>query len=153
MGNLKDEDRKSLYRNCQEYEDELLKAGVRVKGDYRENYSPGWKFNHWELKGVPVRVELGPRDVKNGQFVAVRRDTGDKITMSKDNCENQIQDLLTTIQDSLFKRAKGELDTHLSVLESWDGFVKALEKGHLIQAPFCGVEECEDQIKDMSKDD
>merc|ERR1712083_242629 len=69
------------------------------------------------------------------------------------NCEHQIQNLLATIQDSLFKRAKGELDTHLSVVESWDGFVTALEKGHGIQAPFCGIEECEDTIKDMSKAD
>lgn len=150
---LAEEDRKALYRTCEEYESKFKSVGVKVRGDYRENYSPGWKFNHWELKGVPVRVELGPRDVKNGQFVAVRRDTGEKLTMTKDNCENQIQNLLTTIQDSLFKRAKGELDTHLSVVESWDDFVKALEKGHLIQAPFCGVEECEDTIKDMSKAD
>merc|ERR1719222_351541 len=151
--NVTEEEKKQLIVACESFEKKLTAAGVRVKGDYRENYSPGWKFNHWELKGVPVRVELGPRDVKNGQFVAVRRDTGEKITMSKDNCENEIQDLLTTIQDSLFKRAKGELDTHLSVVESWDDFVKALEKGHLIQAPFCGVEDCEDTIKDMSKAD
>merc|ERR1712032_1493184 len=65
------------------YKKDLQAAGVRVKADMRENYSPGWKFNHWELKGVPIRVEIGPRDMKNSQYVAVRRDSGEKLTMRK----------------------------------------------------------------------
>merc|ERR1712098_477840 len=114
---LKKEDREALYKECEEYRARLLKAGVRVKADMRENYSPGWKFNHWELKGVPIRMELGPRDVKAGQFVAVRRDTGEKITMKKDNCGKEVNDLLTNIQSSLFQRAKSEMDSHLSAVE------------------------------------
>ena len=66
-------DREALYAECEAYKVELEKAGVRVRADMRENYSPGWKFNHWELKGVPIRVEVGPRDMKNSQYVAVRR--------------------------------------------------------------------------------
>ena len=66
-------DREALYAECEAYKKDLLDAGVRVKADMRENYSPGWKFNHWELKGVPIRVEIGPRDMKNSQHVAVRR--------------------------------------------------------------------------------
>merc|ERR1711997_954743 len=113
---LSDADRKSLYDACKAHEDSFRAAGIRVKGDYRENYSPGWKFNHWELKGVPIRMELGPRDVKAGQFVAVRRDTGEKITMKKDNCGKEVNDLLTNIQSSLFQRAKSEMDSHLSAV-------------------------------------
>lgn len=148
---LGEDDRKALYDACKQYESNFKVAGIKVRGDYRENYSPGWKFNHWELKGVPIRLELGPRDVKANQFVAVRRDTGEKITMKKENCSNDVQALLTNIQDSLFKKAKNELDSHLSVVETWDGFVKALDKSNIIQAPFCGIEECEDRIKDLSK--
>ncbi len=89
---LKDDERVGLYQTCENFEKLLKEADVRVKGDYRENYSPGyfscfidyivsemiinfslgWKFNHWELKGVPIRIEIGPRDVKSQQFVAVR---------------------------------------------------------------------------------
>jgi len=82
---LKDSDRQALYSACKEYEATLSSAGVRVSGDYRENYSPGWKFSRWELKGVPVRLELGPRDMHNGQYVAVRRDNGMKLTLKKEN--------------------------------------------------------------------
>ncbi len=102
--NLKDDERTGLYNACKEYEDSLSKAGVRVKGDYRENYSPGWKFNHWELKGVPIRLEVGPRDVKCGQFVAVRRDSGEKLTLNKSGCVQEIQNLLDNVQASLFAR-------------------------------------------------
>lgn len=150
---LSDDDKKGLYAACEEYEKNFKEAGIRVRGDYRENYSPGWKFNHWELKGVPIRMELGPRDVKAGQFVAVRRDTGEKITMKKDNCGKEVNDLLTNIQSSLFQRAKSEMDSHLSAVEKWEDFVNALDNSHIIQAPFCGDKDCEDTIKDLSKAD
>ena len=87
--------RKSLYDACKAHEDSFRAAGIRVKGDYRENYSPGWKFNHWELKGVPIRMELGPRDVKNNQVVLVRRDNGQKITEKSDGLVQRMQGLLT----------------------------------------------------------
>ena len=149
--NLGEADRQALYAACKDYEEKFAAAGVKVRRDCRENYSPGWKFNHWELKGVPVRVELGPRDVKNDQFIAVRRDTGEKVKMAKDNCGEEIQKLLQTIQSSLFARARCEMDSHLSIVEKWEDFVQALDKSHLIQAPFCGKEDCEDDIKDLSK--
>merc|ERR1711973_831118 len=92
--NLKEEDRKALYDECKQYEQQLKEAGVRIKADLRENYSPGWKYNHWELKGVPIRLEVGPRDVKADGFVAVRRDTGDKIKMSRATAADEITKLL-----------------------------------------------------------
>jgi len=150
---LKEEDRKELYNSCIEYEEALKAAVVRVRGDYRENYSPGWKFNHWELKGVPIRLELGPRDVKSGQYVAVRRDNGAKLVLKKDNSTAEIQELLKTIQSDMFNKAKKELDENLDVVEAWKDFVSALEKGHLIQAPFCGEKACEERIKEESQAD
>ena len=66
--------RKSLYDACKSHEDSFAKAEIHVTGDYRENYSPGWKFNHWELKGISIRMMVGPRDVKNNQVVLLRSD-------------------------------------------------------------------------------
>eukprot|EP00096_Caligus_rogercresseyi_P003966 TRINITY_DN1801_c0_g1_i1.p1 TRINITY_DN1801_c0_g1~~TRINITY_DN1801_c0_g1_i1.p1 ORF type:complete len:1654 (+),score=500.98 TRINITY_DN1801_c0_g1_i1:395-4963(+) len=149
--NLKEEDRKALYEACKKYEDILVREhGVRVKGDYRENISPGWKFNHWELKGVPIRLELGPRDMKQNQFVVVRRDTGEKVVLKE---IKDVVALLDTIQSDMFAKAKKELDEHLSIVRSWDDFMAALNRKNLIHAPFCGGKECEEEIKDKSKGD
>ncbi len=149
--NLKEADRKALYETCREYERELEAAGVRVSGDYRENYSPGWKFNHWELKGVPVRLEVGPRDVKQGQYVAVRRHDGAKVTKKKADVAAEMPKFLEEIQRDMFDKAKAELDDHVKVADTWKEFLAALEGGNLIVAPFCGEPECEEQIKDRSK--
>merc|ERR550517_130238 len=148
---LPEDEKAKLIKVCKEYEATLVEAGVKVRGDYRDNYSPGWKFNHWELKGVPIRLEVGPKDVKADGFVAVRRDTGDKIKMSRSTAAKEITDLLDTIQTSMFAKAKSDMDSHLSVVEKWDAFLSALDNKHIIMAPFCGDEDCEDKIKDLSK--
>jgi len=150
---LKDNDREALYAECKAYAEQLRAVGVRVKLDLRENYSPGWKFNHWELKGVPIRLECGPKDMKNAQYVAVRRDTGEKLTMRRAGVKDDIPALLDTIQSSLFAKARTELSDHLVVATKWEEFLQALDKKCLIQAPFCGDEKCEDEIKDGSKRD
>ena len=150
---LKDEDRNALYDECQLYEKELKAAGVRVKADLRENYSPGWKFNHLELKGVPIRVEVGPRDMKNSQYVAVRRDNMEKLTMKKSGLKDEIPTLLETIQSSMFAKAKNEMAERVKVVTKFDDFLEGLENKCLLQAPFSGVEDCEDQIKELSKKD
>ena len=104
------EQRNKLLQECSMLEDELKKDGlIRVKGDYRDNYSPGWKFNHWELKGVPVRVELGPKDLEKGQVTFVRRDksNGEKllsITAKRTEAHSALLKLLDEIQSNLFNR-------------------------------------------------
>merc|ERR1712013_797800 len=150
---LKDEERKALYSECEAYEKDLKDAGVRVKADLRENYSPGWKFNHWELKGVPIRVEVGPRDMKNSQYVAVRRDNMEKLTMKKSGLKDDIPALLETIQSTMFAKAKNEMTDRVKVVTTFDDFLDGLEKKCLLQAPFCGLEDCEDEIKELSKKD
>jgi len=150
---LKDEERKALYNECEAYEKDLKDAGVRVKADLRENYSPGWKFNHWELKGVPIRVEVGPRDMKNNQYVAVRRDNMEKLTMKKSGLKDDIPALLETIQSTMFAKAKNEMTDRVKVVTKFDDFLDGLEKKCLLQAPFCGLEDCEDEIKELSKKD
>uniref|UniRef100_A0A1Q3F221 Bifunctional glutamate/proline--tRNA ligase n=1 Tax=Culex tarsalis TaxID=7177 RepID=A0A1Q3F221_CULTA len=152
--NTTDEERKTLYDNCKELEVELVKAGIRCEGDYRDNYSPGWKYNHWELKGVPIRVELGFKDLKNKQFVAVRRDTGDKITVKREAATGELQALLETIHASMLKKAEKDLADHLKVTKKWEQFTELLEAKNIIMAPFCGETPCEDKIKaDSARDD
>jgi len=150
---LSDADRNNLYDACKAHEESFRQVGIRVKGDYRENYSPGWKFNHWELKGVPIRMEVGPRDVKNNQVVLVRRDTGQKITEKKDGLVQRMVDLLQEIQSDMFSKAKKEMDDNVVVAHGWKDVVNALDKSKLFMAPFCGAEDCEDEIKELSKAD
>ncbi|GJQ78345.1 hypothetical protein Trydic_g22173 [Trypoxylus dichotomus] len=145
--NLSDADRTKLQNSCSELEKELLDAGIKVKGDYRDNYSPGWKFNHWELKGVPIRVELGPKDIKNQQLVAVRRDTGDKITIKKANAIVELKKLLDDIHNNLYAKASNDLASHTIMTTDWSQFSPNLDKKCIILAPFCGSIPCEDNIK------
>ncbi|GAB6021105.1 hypothetical protein CHUAL_003738 [Chamberlinius hualienensis] len=145
---------KTLIGKCEEYEKDLKEVGVKCKGDYRDNYSPGWKFNHWELKGVPIRLEVGPRDLKKGQCVAVRRDTGEKITIKEATAVNDLAKLLVDIHLNLFNRARDSLINHLVVSYEWNDFCEKLDKKCIIQSPFCGGTKCEEEIKnDSAKDD
>lgn len=102
--NLSKEDEQKLLDKCKQYERGLTEAGVRVFGDYRDNYSPGWKFNHWELKGVPIRLEIGPKDMNAKQFVAVRRDNMKKETLSEEGFVASIKALLDSIHKSLYEK-------------------------------------------------
>ncbi|XP_041970133.1 bifunctional glutamate/proline--tRNA ligase [Aricia agestis] len=144
------EERKSLMEACQQLVGELLAAGIRADGDYRENYSPGWKFNHWELKGVPIRVELGPKDIAKGQVVAVKRVTGDKLTLARTAAPARLVALLDEIHTEMFNKAVKERDERLSVVTKWEDFTEALERKHILMAPFCGNIPCEDNIKNDS---
>ncbi|KAF4516851.1 hypothetical protein B566_EDAN006246 [Ephemera danica] len=151
---MKDEDRKALLSSCEELEKSLVDAKVKVRGDYRDNYSPGWKFNHWELKGVPIRVEVGPRDVKHGQIVAVRRNTGEKVTLNRSSAVQDIQNMLEAIHQSMFKKATEDLKSHTKVCKSWNDFCKHLDAKNIIMAPFCGDIPCEESIKkDSARDE
>ncbi|XP_009898375.2 bifunctional glutamate/proline--tRNA ligase [Dryobates pubescens] len=144
---LSEEDREALLKKCNEYRNRLLAANIRVRADLRDNYSPGWKFNHWELKGVPVRVEVGPRDMKSQQFVAVRRDTGQKLTFSEREAEDKLKQILEEIHANLYKRASEDLKSHMVVANTMEDFQKELDLGKIVQIPFCGEIDCEDWIK------
>ncbi|KAM6467592.1 bifunctional glutamate/proline--tRNA ligase isoform 2-T2 [Liasis olivaceus] len=144
---LLEEEKEALLTKCNEYCKRLRIANIRVRTDLRENYSPGWKFNHWELKGVPVRLEVGPRDMKNHQFVAVRRDTGEKLTFSENEAVDQLRHVLEEIHTNLYNRAAEDLKSHMVVANSMEEFQKELDSGKIVQIPFCGEIECEDWIK------
>jgi bifunctional glutamyl/prolyl-tRNA synthetase len=150
---LSDADRKQLYASCEQVCDSLRAAGVRVKEDFRDNYSPGWKFNHWELKGVPLRIELGPKDLKAGQLVTVRRDNGEKQTIPLTEAASAVPALLETIQAAMLDRARKELKDNTVHANDFDTFCAGLDRKAVIMAPFCGEIPCEEKIKQDSARD
>lgn len=151
--NTSQEDRDKLFESCKSLEQTLKQSKVRAEGDYRDNYSPGWKFNHWELKGVPIRLELGPKDISSKQVVAVRRDTSDKLTIPLSEISQRIPALLEEIHKSMLAKAQREMDDHVKVTSNWTEFQKALDKNYLLLSPFCGDKDCEGRIKDESARD
>ncbi|SPP82759.1 blast:Bifunctional glutamate/proline--tRNA ligase [Drosophila guanche] len=152
--NTKDDERAQLLDACKKLEQRLVGAGVRCEGDYRDNYSPGWKFNHWELKGVPLRLEVGPKDLKAQQLVAVRRDTGEKITLPLADVEKKIPALLETIHENMLAKAQADMTSHTKIVKSWSDFCGFLEQKNILLAPFCGETPCEDKIKaDSARDE
>lgn len=113
--------------------------------------SPGWKFSEYEMRGIPVRVELGPRDIENNQAVLARRDTGEKITVSLDNIAEEVQKLLKTIQSDMLERARAHRDAHTYTAVNMEEFAKTLEETPgFIKAMWCGDEACELKIKEMT---
>lgn len=130
---------------------ELQAAGVITHLDDRDNYSPGYKFNEWEKKGIPVRIEIGPRDILANQVVVVRRDTKEKQVLSIDQVAEQMKPLLETIQQSLLDRARVFMDAHTVRAESFDVFTKSIDEGNFVFAPWCGSAECEKAIHEQTK--
>lgn len=145
-----EEDKKSLYHEIDKLADTLRKADLRIHVDDREIYSPGYKFNDWELKGVPLRLEVGPGEIK-GEFVtAARRDTGEKEKIAISDLSQKIPDLLDTVQADLYRKADASFKSHIKQLTSWDEFVSALNDKNVILIPHCLTEPCEDQVKELS---
>ncbi|MBN1544786.1 proline--tRNA ligase [Candidatus Woesearchaeota archaeon] len=118
--------------------------------DDREEYSPGWKFNEWELKGVPVRLELGPKDLEAGQVTAVVRDTGEKQYIKINDLRSAIPELLALMQKRMFEKARQHLESSIVEVRNMDELKKAVEEKRLAKTYFCGEPECEDWIKDKT---
>ncbi|MCX8676753.1 proline--tRNA ligase [Apibacter sp. B3924] len=131
---------------------QLKKLGISVKFDDRTEYKPGWKFNEYELKGVPVRVTIGPKDLENKQVEIARRDTLEKHQHSVDGLAEHIQDLLKEIQQNIFNKAKSHRDSLITEVNSYEEFKKVLdEKGGFISAHWDGSLEVEEKIKAETK--
>jgi len=130
----------------------LEEKGISVKYDNRDTYKPGWKFAEYELKGVPVRIAIGPRDLENGTVEVARRDTKEKEILHIENIEVKVEHLLQNIQENLFIKARDYRDDHINKADSWDEFVKTLDtKGGFILAHWDGTNETEDKIKELTK--
>ena len=132
-----------------ELERRLKEIGLRVQADLREVYSPGWKFSEWEMRGVPIRLEIGMREVVEKRVVAARRDTGDRMLLPLDNLEKEIPPLLTEIQNNLFNRAKKFLQDNTHTIDDYDEFKEIINtRGGFIYSFWCGDPECEQKIKE-----
>ncbi len=128
-----------------------LKTVFAVKLDDREQYKPGYKFTEWEIQGIPVRVEIGPRDVEADQVVLVRRDNREKVTATLERLTEQAQKLLETIQMDLYRRARQMQQENTFRVNDYQEFQKILEQGAFIEAHWCGGGECELKIKEETK--
>ena len=126
----------------------LQAAGIRARGDFSDN-SAGWKYAQYEMKGVPLRVEIGPRDLEKGQFVAARRDNGEKVFLPLEELESAVAKLLDDVHDGLYRKAKENLDSHTWPVTS---LAEAKEKGAdgFVKAMWCGDLACEEQMKEQA---
>jgi prolyl-tRNA synthetase len=137
-----------VLKRGKKIKEDLEKKGLTVILDDREGYTPGWKFNEWELKGIPLRIEIGPKDVQKKQVIAVRRDTSEKITV-KESKLKKIDQLLKNIQKNIFSKAKKFLDEHITTVKNYDEFKRILkDKGGFIRSCWCSDPKCEEKIKE-----
>ncbi len=142
--------KEGVLEKAQEVVNAIEAAGIRVKGDFSDN-SAGWKFSEWEMKGVPLRIELGPRDIENNQCVVARRDNGEKATVGLDELVEKLPELLQSVHDGLYEKALSNLNEHTysatevsevkTIMENGGGFVKTM---------WCGSEECEVKMKELA---
>jgi len=131
---------------------QLQDKGISVKFDNRDSYKPGWKFAEYELKGVPVRIGIGPRDLENNTLEIARRDTLTKEVISLDNIEEYIEELLEKIQDNIYQKALSFRKENTHIVDTYEEFKEILEKkGGFIEAHWDGTEETEQKIKDETK--
>lgn len=140
--------KEGVLEQASKVKEALEKAGIRVKLDDTDK-SPGWKFSEQEMRGIPVRVELGPKDIAAGKCVLVRRDTREKIECALEDIVNTMQQLLETIQTEMFERAKAHRDSHIYEAHNYMEFKRIVEeKPGFIRGMWCGDRACEDQIKE-----
>ena len=141
------QDAEGVMDKALEVKTALAAVGVRVNLDDSEK-SPGWKFSEQEMRGIPIRIELGPKDIEKGQAVLVRRDTREKTIVPIEEIPTQASALLETIQADMFRRAKEHLESHIYDATDYDTFCKTIaEKPGFVRAMWCGDEACESKIK------
>ena len=138
-----------VIEKAKEIENLLIKAGVRAETDVRD-MSPGWKFNEWEMKGVPLRIEIGPRDIENNQVMTMRRDNLEKSALSIDGIEKVIPELLETIQKDLLIKSKNNRDKKVVEADSLDSILKGVDGKNFVKAGWCGCRECEDKVTEFA---
>ena len=136
-----------VLEKCAQVAEELKAAGIRVKLDDRDSVTPGFKFNDWELKGVPVRVEIGPRDLEKGECVLFRRDTYEKTSAAIEGLADTLKALLEDIQKTMYKMAYDFRESHIHDVHNMEELEKAVDGG-FARAMWCGDQACEDAIKE-----
>jgi prolyl-tRNA synthetase len=138
----------TVLPKAQAIRDELLAQGIRVMLDDRDSQTPGWKFNEWELRGVPLRLEVGPRDIEKSQVVLARRDTREKSFVPMEGLAAEVGRRLADIQQALYRRALKFREDHTTSTESYDEFKQVMDgRPGFVISPWCGSAECEAAIK------
>ncbi len=141
--------KEGVLEKAKELKQAFENQGIRVELDSRDA-SPGWKFNEWEMKGVPVRVEVGPRDIENGKMLVMRRDTLEKQEYALGDVE-AILNLLNEVQTNMLEKSRKMRDSRIKEADSLDGILEAVETKNFVKAPWCGCRECEDKIKEKTQ--
>merc|ERR1712166_125759 len=149
----KNDDSKAMLDKAHEIKDQLTEAGIRCKVDDSDTHNPGFKFNAWEVKGVPLRFELGAKDFANDEVrVAVRHD-GRKFQMKWDSIAEETHKTLELLHHEIYEKALKTRDEHLKEVDNWKDFMEALDGRNICLAPWCDVKKCEEKIKDQSKEE
>ncbi|MCI8400875.1 MAG: proline--tRNA ligase [Lachnospiraceae bacterium] len=140
--------KEGVLEKAEEVRRSLLEAGIRVKTDDSDK-SPGWKFSEQEMRGIPIRVEIGPKDIAAGQAVLVRRDTREKLAVSLDSLAAEAGKLLDTIQSDMLQRARAHRDAHTSTAHTYEEFKELIEtRPGFVKMMWCADQECENRIKE-----
>ncbi|MDD5182312.1 MAG: proline--tRNA ligase [Candidatus Nanoarchaeia archaeon] len=140
----KDDTKKEVMKKAEEISKEMKKFGVHL--DDREEYTPGWKFNEWELKGVPLRIEIGPKDIEKKSVVLVRRDTGEKSFVKMSELKDKVPEVLDAIQKNLFEKSKKFLEERTKTAKTY-AEMKKLVDGNRVLVDFCNEPACEEKVK------
>jgi len=147
-----DSEKKDVFKLSQKIYEELKDEDIRVELDKREQFTPGWKFNDWEFKGVPIRIEIGPKEVEQKKAIVARRDNGEKNAVKLDRLEKEIENVFEDIQKNLFEQAKDLLEKNIFEAKDMDEFSKILnDKKGFIKAYWCENLECEQGIREKTK--
>jgi len=144
-----DSDKEIVLKKTQEIE-QTLKNKIRVRIDARDEWTPGYKFHDWEMKGVPLRIEVGPKDIAKGKMVLVRRDTQKKSDLEFSNTEIGVESILKEIQQNLFERAKLLLKERTKQVSDFDKFKSEIENGMFLETSWCGDQNCEEKMKEST---
>jgi len=142
------DDKDSVIQKAHQIKDDLSKIDLRVHLDDREQLTPGFKFNDWEMKGIPIRIEIGPKDIAKKQVVLVRRHNRTKTSLNMDSLTEEISSELKNIQKEMFDAAKKILDERVVRVSEYQQFKEQLDNGKMIDCSWCGNQTCEDKIKE-----
>ena len=147
---LFDDSRLKVMKEAEKIKLLLEKSGISVHLDNRDGYSPGWKFNEWEMKGVPVRIELGPKDLENKKVMVARRDTGEKQALPFAALDTEIKLILEQMQQDLYAKAEKFLQQSIVKVEDLKAAEEAIDAGKIIFAPWCSTVKCEEKLKERT---
>ena len=140
-----------INEHVQKLEAKLKASGIRVTSDLREGHNPGYKFNYWEMKGVPLRIEIGQKDIDKQQVTIVRRDNFKKKFILQSVLDSALHYLLEKIQGQMYDRALAQRQERISEPKNWEDFMKALNKKNLCHVLWCNDQSCEENVKERSK--